>query len=356
MTHIIKLLEPLMPRAANLLPYLASMDSSHIYTNNGPLVQQLEARVSGITGAHCAAVANATLGLELALRASYLSEGSSVIVPAYTFTASGLAVQRSGQTLLLGDVDPKSWLLTPELAYKALGLAKRRDVQAVMPVATHGTPVDMASWDRFAHETGLEVVIDAAAAFPGQRFMPKHTFGAIPVVFSLHATKFVGAGEGGLVCSVDLEFVQTVRKMASFWSGAGTNAKMSEYHAAVALASMEAAFMNAKCVDMLRLRSWYDKHAPRNVRLRFFPTVLCAELLSCSAHEAIRLFSSFGVEAKRWYEPFLNKQGATLSVPPPAPHLPTTDYIFNNVIGLPYHAFLRESDVVRVCHLLGSLS
>ena len=66
-------------------------------------------------------------------------------------------------------------------------------VGAVMPVVPFGCPIDVAAWDRFRASTEIPVVIDAAAGFDA--LVP----GAVPAVVSLHATKVLGAGEGGFV-------------------------------------------------------------------------------------------------------------------------------------------------------------
>jgi len=84
------------------------------------------------------------------------------------------------------------------------------------------------------------VVIDAAAAFDSVQPGP------VPVVISLHATKALGAGEGAVLACSDTELVARARACSNFgfWGShtshrLATNAKMSEYHAAVALAALD---------------------------------------------------------------------------------------------------------------------
>src|SRR5947209_4653433 len=61
-------------------------------TNNGPLVQEFEHRIAELTGVkHCIAVCNATIGLELVIRAAGLK--GEVIVPSFTFVATAHALQ-----------------------------------------------------------------------------------------------------------------------------------------------------------------------------------------------------------------------------------------------------------------------
>src|SRR5262249_19336682 len=113
-------------------------------------------------------------------------------------------------------------------------------VGAVMPVAPFGRPIDGARWDAFRADTGVPVVIDAAAGFDS--LIP----GPTPAVVSLHATKVLGTGEGGFVVSTDAALVRRVRIASNFGIDpnrqsviAATNAKMSEYHAAVGHAALD---------------------------------------------------------------------------------------------------------------------
>jgi len=101
-------------------------------------------------------------------------------------------------------------------------------------------PLPVDGWVHFRERTGLAVLFDAAAAFGNQR-LPD----GIPVVFSLHATKPFGIGEGGLVTGHDHEFIGRVRRLENFgFDGGvvtlagGSNGKLSEYHAAVGLAQL----------------------------------------------------------------------------------------------------------------------
>ena len=248
----IPLLIPDLPNAAELRPYLERIDAARWYSNFGPLCREFESALAAMFNQHNAApvqvttVGNCTLGLELALTALDLEPGSRVLVPALTFVATATAVVRAGLVPVVADVDPQSWLLTPEIARAACA---ELEIAAVLPVATFGCPHDMAGWDRFSADTGLPVVIDAAGAFGNQ-----WQTGNATLVFSLHATKSLAAGEGGLVVSRDRRLVARVRQLSNFGinldpeagvpvgqvDAPGTNAKLSEYHAAVGLGGSRA--------------------------------------------------------------------------------------------------------------------
>src|SRR6266478_3768772 len=73
-------------------------------SNNGPFVQELEQRVCEMTGVkHCIAMCNATIALEIAIRA--LGMTGEVIVPSFTFIATAHALQWQEITPIFCDVD-----------------------------------------------------------------------------------------------------------------------------------------------------------------------------------------------------------------------------------------------------------
>lgn len=199
---------PSMPRAEALLPYLERIDASRNYSNFGPLVSELERRLAdrlGVAPECLVTVANATAGLTLALGAVAEGRSGVCLMPSWTFVATAHAVVAAGLTPYLVDVDEGSWALTPALALNALSRIDA-PVVAVMPVAPFGAPVDVAAWDRFTALTGVPVVIDAAAGHDTVRS------GRSPSVVSLHATKIMGAGEGGYVVCDRPEVIALVKK------------------------------------------------------------------------------------------------------------------------------------------------
>jgi hypothetical protein len=209
----IPLLVAQLPDTDALLPYLRQIDANRWYTNFGPLVTQLEQRFAASLAAtpeapKAISAASGTAGLELVLGALELPTGANVLLPALTFVATATAVIRSGYRPLIGDVDASSWLLTPETARE---YAARHRVDAVMPVATFGNPQDVEAWDAFVADTGIPVVIDAAGAYGNQRVGRR-----CHVVFSLHATKALAAGEGGMVVSYDHALAARVRRLSNF--------------------------------------------------------------------------------------------------------------------------------------------
>ena len=76
-------------------------------TNDGPFVQEFEQKIVQMVGVrHCIAVCNATIALEIAIRA--LEMHGEVIVPSFTFIATAHALQWQEITPVFCDIDPKT--------------------------------------------------------------------------------------------------------------------------------------------------------------------------------------------------------------------------------------------------------
>jgi dTDP-4-amino-4,6-dideoxygalactose transaminase len=140
-----------------------------------------------------------TSALVVALAAAGVRAGDEVIVPAYSFVATPLAVVLVGAVPVFADVDPETGCLEPAAAEAAVTSRTR----AIMPVHMHGCAADMAALLEVARRHDLVVVEDAAQAH-GATFGGK-AVGAIGAAggFSLQSSKNLSAGEGGLFVTND---------------------------------------------------------------------------------------------------------------------------------------------------------
>ena len=116
---------PRLPTSDEIAPYLRRIDASRWYSNGGPLMQEFEERLANHFGAgnvRTATVANATIGLTVALLAHDLPHGSLCMVPAWTFAATGHAIELAGLVPWIVDVSLTSWALEPEAARDLCGV------------------------------------------------------------------------------------------------------------------------------------------------------------------------------------------------------------------------------------------
>ena len=326
---MIKVLLPDMPTAQELDQYLCRIDEARWYSNRGPLVQELENRLADMCGTRVVAVSSGTTALELVMRyhAPYYSYAD---VPALTFCATGLAAMTAGLEVILRDVSGDLQMHPGD----------QSGHEAVMvPVATFGRPVDIAQWEDFHNP----VVIDAAGAFPAQEVSKDKN---IATCFSLHATKFVGAGEGGFIASADDLLMDSVSDMANFGKY-GTNAKISEYTAAVALAALDR--MHEKEFETRRVNLLYDDYSNG---ILFCPTPEAYTTLKVavmpagvSATAVSERMLAAGVQTKQWYRPYLHERIEFIGS---KGQMPVTDSVMDRLLGVPFHTGLTRRDVAWV--------
>lgn len=361
----IPLLIPDMPRADELTGLLREIDAHRWYTNFGPLARRFEAQLAGGFEQHApvsvVSVCNCTLALELLLAACRLPAASTVLVPALTFVATGTAIRRAGHRVLLADVDPQRWTLTPEIARAA---AEAQRVACVIPVAMLGCPVDAGQWDAFSAETGIPVIIDAAGAFGNQAAGRR-----VAAAFSLHATKTMGMGEGGFAVSGDADWIERVRCLSNFGIDpgdfkvhqAGSNAKLSEYHAAVGIAALarwpeRAALRSALATEYRQcLEAKCD-----GIRFQQRPVggayaAFCVLLPASTDPNLVgSRLSAVGIETRRWYYPPLNGHPA-FADSAVAGKLAATTRISSSLLGLPFHLDLNPVGIDRIARELAQI-
>jgi perosamine synthetase len=166
----------------------------------GPEVAAFEEEFSAIVGGReCVAVNSGTSALHLGLLAAGVGPGDEVIVPSFTFAASGNAVRLAGATPVFVDIDPESFCVSPDAAAAAITAR----TAAIMPVHLYGHPADMTAIERLAADHGLLVVEDAAQAHAASLGgTPVGAFGRV-AAFSFYPTKNMTSGEGGMIVTDD---------------------------------------------------------------------------------------------------------------------------------------------------------
>lgn len=181
------------------------------WITTGPKVLQLENEIATYCQAEKAlAVNSATSAMMLALHWYGVTRGDEVIVPAYTYCATALAVMHIGARPVMVDVGD-DFNIDPE-----------KIKQAITPKTKAVISVDIGGWP--CNYKAINQVIMAAQ----QQFVPAnktqkqlgrillmadaaHSFGAVYngkvtgtladiTVFSLHAVKNVTTAEGGVIC------------------------------------------------------------------------------------------------------------------------------------------------------------
>lgn len=336
------------------------------FTNDGPLHQRFEAELSAyLGGVECVLVANGTLGLELVVRTLGLS--GEVIVPAFTFISTPHVLHLSGIRPRFCDINACDMNIDCDAVARLI----TDKTSAVIPTHIWGQACDTDKLSRLCTDAGVALIYDAAHAFgsthQGQRI---GGFGDAEV-FSLHATKAMHSFEGGLITTRNTDLAADLRMMRNFgfasWDVVlmpGTNAKMSEIHAAGGLANL--AQLDATMAASQRCHAAYAKGLqgiaglqmftpanPQATNYHYVVAELDADVFGLSRDALIEVLRHENVLARRYYYP-----GAHRSEPYRSEKfrfsrkLPVTDAVCEQILVLPAGATVQPEDVVTICGLI----
>jgi perosamine synthetase len=181
--------------------------SGHL--SQGKAVTSLEENLASSIGVnHAAAVNSGTAALHLSLLSLGAGEGSEVIIPSYVCTALLNAIHYVRATPVIVDIDPDTYNIDVRCIPKAITDRTR----AIIVPHMFGLPADIDS----IVSLGIPVIEDCAHSI-GARYKDRYAgaFGALSI-FSFYATKMLGAGEGGMVLSNDLNLIETIRDLREY--------------------------------------------------------------------------------------------------------------------------------------------
>ena len=350
------------------LSRVADMLNRRWLSNDGPFVKELEARLADLVGVkHCVAMCNATIALEIATRA--LDLRGEVLVPSFTFIATAHALQWQGITPVFVDIDPRTHNIDPA-AIERLITAR---TTGIVGVHLWGRPCDTAALEAIAARHNLTHLYDAAHAFAcshGGRMIGG--FGACEV-FSFHATKFLNSFEGGAVVTNDADLAHRMRLMRNFGfvdydrvDYIGTNGKMNEICAAMALVSLDA------LPDFIAINRRNFEAYSRGLRelpglslVRYDPAernnyqyvVVEVDPAVAPLHrdELISVLHAERVLARRYFWPGCHRMEPYRSLPSGTDaRLPETERVASRVLVLPTGQGVTLRTVATICEIFRS--
>lgn len=361
----IPFLRPSVVKAESYLPLLREIDESHLYSNFSPINNRFESRVLAEYFAGNGAVTtigNATLGLMLAIKAAARPGARYAVMPSFTFAATPLSAIWCGLQPWFVDIDPRSWCMD-EAKLDATLQRLGDEAAVVVPYPTFATYTPLSRYADL-HRGGMPVVIDAAPGF-GTKLDGVQQGAGFPgaVVYSFHATKAFGVGEGGLVYSADAALVQTIRQLSNFGfsasrepQGDGLNAKISEFTAAIALATLDAFpaklaarrevlghYRRAVAASSLAAKGWQWQETHGDVATQIFSILVPPSL---DADAVMARLDVAGIETRRYFRPACHQQAHFAH----CGHgdLAVTEDVSRRIISLPFWEGMGADLVDRV--------
>ncbi len=336
------------------------------FTNLGPVVQEFEQKLKQTLGVrHCIPICNATVALEIAIRAAELK--GEVIVPSFTFIATAHALQWQEITPVFCDVAPGSHNLDPAQAARLI----TPRTSGIIGVHVWGKPCDHAALQQLADRHGLTLIYDAAHAFGcSLDGTPIGNFGLCEV-FSFHATKFFNSFEGGAIATNNDELARKIRLMKNFgFAGVdrvtflGTNGKMTEISAAMGLTGLESleeivavnrrnyALYRAELAHLPGLRMVLFEDNERS-NYQYIVFEIEEERTGISRDEIVQILKAENVLARRYFYPGCHRMEPYRSYFPHAGLLlPNTEVLCSRVLVLPTGTTVTPDDIGSVCRII----
>lgn len=192
------------------------------------------------------ATSSCTGALHMGLLALGIGPGDEVILADTNWIATVAPVVHLGATPIFVDILDDSWCLDPIKVQEALTTRTK----AIIATHLYGNLCNMFELLRLANDMGIPIIEDAAEAIGSLYFGRRAGSIGLFGVFSLHGSKTITTGEGGVFATRDPELYERVLTISNhgrareetrqFWPEVvGLKYKMSNIQAALGCAQLE---------------------------------------------------------------------------------------------------------------------
>jgi dTDP-4-amino-4,6-dideoxygalactose transaminase len=235
--------------------------------------------------------------------------------------------------------------------------ATTKSTGGVLPVHVYGNPCDVEGFQEWSTRYARPVIYDAAHAFGVEVAGRSVLASGDASTLSFHATKLFHTAEGGAVAAMDEKVLAGLRLLRNNGIraeydhvGEGTNAKLSELHAAMGLANLEHTGERLRC--RAAVAQWYKQGLPSNLQRprcdasrpnnAYMPVVMASEdqLL-----RTVKALHAQGIRPRRYFYPLTSDPSAWSATP-------VASDIAPRALCLPMYASLSQADVERICAIV----
>jgi dTDP-4-amino-4,6-dideoxygalactose transaminase len=357
----IPITKPTLPNFDSLKEEVREILDSGMLTNYHH-VQEFESMLQAKLGVkHVIAVSSCTSGLMLCMKAWGLT--GEVILPSFTFSATGHAIKWNNLTPIFVEVDPLTQTIDPA----AVEAAITDKTSAILAVHLYGCPAKITELEAIAKKHQLKLIFDAAHAM-GSSYHGKAIGNfADAEVFSCSPTKLLVTNEGGIVTTNDDNLAATLRIARNYGDPGdynckltGINARMSEFNALIGKHSL--AMLNNNVLARNRLVKIYKQllknipgityqQIPENCQSSFkdFALFIDSHVFGCDRNTLITELLEIGIQAKPYFYPPLHLQDAYSEyLSKYQGSLNLTENISKSTISLPLYSHMPTEEVIQV--------
>jgi dTDP-3-amino-3,4,6-trideoxy-alpha-D-glucose transaminase len=325
----------------------------------GKEVQAFEEAFAAYHGVKYAiAVANGTDAIELALRAWGIGEGDEVITVAHTAMPTVTAIERAGAKPVLVDILADTYCMDPQAVEKAIGPRTK----AIIPVHLYGHPADLEPLQGLAQKYNLLFLEDCAQAH-GARYKGQlvGSFGQM-ASFSFYPTKNLGAyGDAGAIITNDELLAARLNRLRNYGQEIrynhierGVNSRMDDLQAAILRVKLP--YLDEQNEIRRQLAAVYQRS------LQGLTTPIEREKMKHVYHlyvirhaqrdDLMAFLQKNGVQTAIHYPIPIHRQKSHLDLAYPEASLPITEAVAREILSIPLHIQMVESEQRRVIELL----
>ena len=318
----------------------------------------LEREIAGFCGVrHGIGVASGTDALILALRAVGVKAGDEVILPPFTFVATGSAVSALGARPKFADIEPATF----NISAAEIGKRITPRTRAIVVVHLYGLAADMDSIRDLAAKHRLPIVEDNAQAI-GATYKGRATgsLGDIACL-SFYPTKNLGAyGDAGMITTNSLELDARLRSLRNHGQTSRYNSVEPGWNSR--LDEIQAAILRVK---LRHLKEWERLRRARAAQYSRLLSGISEIRTPCTPEGLEHAFHQYTIRVERRDEmqKFLADRKIGNAVYYPVPlhlqpiyasegfgigSLPESEKAASEVLSLPMFPELREEQIERV--------
>ena len=326
-------------------------------TNYGPISIELENKLKdrfNIENLHY--VNNGTTAIELALKAITDTTDCEIITTPFSFIATSSSIVWTNNKPIFVDIETKNFNVDINLIESKI----TNKTKAMLFVHCFGFPCDVEAIEKIAKKHNLYVIYDAAHCFD-VKYKNKSllSYGDISTC-SFHATKVFHTVEGGLVAANNSKFQQKINAIKNFgnddgnYNYIGTNAKNSEFHAAMGICVLnhiDEIKKQRKCI--------YDFYCKNLNDVVYIPTIpeeceynyIYFPVLFKNENELLNVFNALSqnlINARRYFYPSLNK----LDIFDDKGAYKISEDIASRILCLPIDSYLDINSAELICKII----
>lgn len=327
----------------------------------GPEVSELEEKLASYVGVkHCIGVSSGTDALLIALMALGIGAGDEVITSAFSFFATAEVIALLGAKPVFVDINPKTYNIDPGLIEAAI----TPKTKAIMPVSLYGQCADLDEINAIAAKYRLPVIEDGAQSF-GATYKGKKSCGLSTIgCTSFFPSKPLGCyGDGGAIFTDDSALAKAMCQIRNHGQKGryehvrlGINGRLDTVQAAVLLAKWDI------FDDEVSLRKMIADRYEQLLREQHSVGLVIPYVESYNAS----VYAQYTIRLENWNRSQAQEALSRADVPSAihypqsltqsalfdSKQAPLAEQVAEQVISLPMHPYMDQSDQIKVCESL----